>query len=262
MDSFLLSDAYRNIPGLCYFNFVEMQGIGSIPSAASSIIDTNITLKSGYSWKRGDILTRTGELEVAKRVTPAGDAYDCAITGFYPKITPTMTNQFYLMQNYRFVVVPKDQNMYKRLIGNKFTGAIFTFKESTRKLGDASLNGYDIRFEWTTNRPPLFYLAAEEDAYLIPDDVAYAPTGTYAAFYYYNTSDPAIAAVPSATNKRKFSVLAGKSMSDFAIWLNGNKLINNDPDTGDNVITAIAADGTVTLSVNWGNNREILIVVK
>ncbi len=262
MDSFLLSDLYRNIPGLCYFNFVEWQGIGSIPADTNSIIDTNITLKSGYSWKRGDLFSRTGEMQVAKKITPAGPMYECAVTGFYPKITPTLTHQFYLMQDYRFVVVPKDQNLYKHLIGSIHSGATFTFTESTRKLGDATMNGYDLRFEWTTKRPPLFYLPEEEDAFLIPEDETYTPGGTYAAFYYYNTSDPSIAAVPPASNKRKFSVLAGKSISDFAIWLNGVKLISNDPDAADNAISAIAADGTVTLNVNWGNNREILIVVK
>lgn len=262
MDSFLLTDLYRNIPGISYFNFVEMQGIGSIPADDASIIDTNITLKSGYAWKRGEMISRSGEYSCNKRITPAGPAYDCTVIGFYPKITPTITHQFYLMQDYRFVVVPKDQNLYKRLIGNAYTGARFLFNESTRKLGDASINGYEYRFEWTTNRPPLFYLPAEEDEHLIPEDVVYVPGGTFASFYYYNSSDAGIAASPPANNKRKFSVLAGKEMDDFAIWLNGTKLISNDPDASDNAITAIAGDGTVTLNINWGNNREILIMIK
>lgn len=262
MDSFLLYDGFRNIPGLTYFNFVEEQAIGSIADDTSSIVTSNITLKSGYSWKRGEIMARSGELSVNKRTTKAGDLYDCQIIGFYPKITPTLTHQFFLMQGGRFVVVPQDQNRYKRIIGNAYTGAVFTFNESTRKLGDAAINGYELKFQWTASRPPLFYLTGLEDAYLIPEDIAYVPTGGFSTFYYYNTSDAGIAASPPATTKRKFSVLAGKSISDFAIWLNGQKLISNDPDTSDNVITAISADGTVTLNVNWGNNREILIVVK
>lgn len=262
MDSFLLTDGFRNIPGISYFNFVEVQGIGSIPADDASIVDTNITLKSGYAWKRGEMLSRSGEFTLTKRITAAGPAYDCVVSGFYPKITPTLTHQFYLMQDYRFVVVPKDQNLYKRLIGNAYTGARFLYKETTRKLGDAAIAGYEYSFEWTTKRPPLFYLPEEEDAHLIPEDVVYVPGGTFASFYYYNTSDAGIAASPPASNKRKFSVLAGKAIDEFAIWLNGNKLISNDPDAADNTITAISVDGTVTLNVNWGNNREILIVIK
>ena len=262
MDSFLLSDGFRNIPGIGYFNFIEYQGVSAIPSPTNSIIDTNLTLVDGYSWKRGDLLTRTGEMSVNKRITAAGPMYETEIKGFYPKITPTLTNQFYEMQDYRFLVVPKDQNYYKRLIGSLNQGAQFFVEESTRRLGDVTYNGYDLRFVWSSSRSPLFYLPEEEDAFLIPDDVEYAPTGTYSTFYYYNTSDPSIAASPTATNKRKFSILAGKTISQFAIWLNGTKLISNDPDASDNQITAIAADGTVTLNINWGNNREILIIIK
>lgn len=262
MDSFLLNDGFRNIPGISYFNFVEFQGASVIPSAASSIIDTNITLKSGYSWKRGDILTRTGEMSVTKRITASGPIYDTEVKGFYPKITPTLTNQFYEMQDYRFLLVPKDQNYYKRLVGSINQGAQFFVEESTRRLGDVTYNGYDLRFSWSSSRSPLFYLPEEEDAYLIPDAVDFVPTGTFSTFYYYNTSDPSIAASPAANNKRKFSVLTGKSIDDFAIWLNGIKLISNDPDLSDNIITAIDGDGTVTLNVNWGTNREILIIIK
>ena len=261
-ESFLLTDGFRNMPGLSYFNFVELQGIAAIADPVNSIISTNITLKSGYNWLRGDIVHTSGNFEAGMKITEAGPKWDVEISGFYPKITPALEDKFYQMQNYRWVVVPKDQNQYKRLLGSKFQGARFFVSEDTGNLGGDKINGYRIGFAWEARRSPLFYLPAEEDAYLIPDDVTYTPTGTHSTFYYYNTSDPSIAAVPAATNKRKFSVLAGKSITDFAIWLNGNKLISNDPDAGDNIITAIAVDGTVTLSVNWGNNREILIILK
>lgn len=261
-DSFLLTDGFRNFPGLSYFNFVELQGISAIAGDTNSIIDTNITLASGYEWKRGEIVHTTGVQQSALKRTAAGVKWEVEISGFYPKITPTLTNQFYLMQNYRWVVVPKDQNQYKRLIGSKYQGAEFFCSESSSQVGGQEIAGYQLGFRWEAKRSPLFYLPEEEDAYLIPEDVTYTPTGTHSTFWYYNSSDASIAAVPPAATKRKFSVLAGKAIDDFAIWLNGTKLISNDPDAGDNVITAIDADGTVTLAVNWGNNREILIIVK
>ncbi len=263
---FLLTDQFYNVPGLGYLNFVEEDGVDAIAADVASVVSDNITLKSGYAWKRGEFVHEVAELTGKIMKSAAGDCYDVTVTGFYPKVQPLMTHQFWQMKDRRFLVSVKDQNRYKRLLGNVYGGAEFGFSESSGMLGGMKVGGYDVWFNWKTTRPPLFYLPDAEDAVLIPEDVEYVPGviggGTGASFYYYNTSDPAIAPAIADAKKLKISVLAGKTLLQFTTRLGGQGLTQNDPDVGDNKVTAITGDGTITFKNNVPVNSELLIFVK
>lgn len=211
---------------------------------------------------RGDMMFSTGMLITDLNHTKSGPYHDITLSGFYPKISPSISNIFTTMQKDRWVLVALDQNNYKHLIGNKYSGAEFSFNASTRKLNDATLNGYDIKFTWQSLTPPLFYLPAEEDAYLIPDETAFTPTAYQTTFYFYNSSDAGIQAAPPDLYQRLFSVLEGKSITDFLIIMGNIPLIANDPDAADNQITAIDPDGTVTFKNKVPANTQIFIIVK
>ena len=94
VETFLLEDGLYNMPGLCYLNFVQLAGISSIPAEGSGIISENIILKNGYDWLRGDFIHDTGILVSDQKWSDAGPYHDVEVSGFYPKVSPTLTNNF------------------------------------------------------------------------------------------------------------------------------------------------------------------------
>lgn len=91
-------------------------------------------------------------------------------------------------------------------------------------------------------------------------DEIFSGAAGFTRIYYYNASDPAIQG--SDAKHKKFPILAGKSITDFAIVMLGAILIQNcnDQPTA-NEVKSIASDGTVLFKNNQPPQGVYMILV-
>lgn len=92
-------------------------------------------------------------------------------------------------------------------------------------------------------------------------DEIYSSSAGYCKIYYYNSSDPAIQDVDA--KHKKFPILAGKTIHDFAIALLGSILIQNcDDQPTANEVKSIDTNGVVLFKNNQPAQGVYLIIVK
>lgn len=162
VNSFTLSDDYVNLPGNVQVQFVPVAGVSSVPDHSSGVISDDIGLMPGYSWMSGEFFLGSSSYGGDKRRAAQGDFCDLSVGGFYPRITPASTWNFNEMQDQGYLVLARDHNGFRRLLGSLNSPAYFDFSEATQTLGSATRNGYNISFSAKSKKPAFFYQATAD----------------------------------------------------------------------------------------------------
>lgn len=176
MNGFELTDGFLNLPGIVEVDFCPVEGVADIPSAYSGSVTGSITLNAGYNWLKGEFVQRTSNYGGNMSRGAQGEYNTLEVQGFYPKITPSATFNFAEMQSCRYVVLAKDHNGYRRIIGSLESPAFFSFTEGSQNLGSGNQAGYNIQFNAKSALPAYFYQAELPDTEA-SDVTIYEPDG-------------------------------------------------------------------------------------
>lgn len=123
----------ENMGGICSFVFAPKEWIEVYPqiSADSNAATAAATLYAGRSWLAGQCLHDAQEFSEDQQRNEAGSFFLQKLSGVVNKDVPDMST---LMDAARFVecvVIYKDRNGIRKLIGNKDKAMTFTFRMAT-----------------------------------------------------------------------------------------------------------------------------------
>jgi len=128
--SFPLPEPY-NIGGCQDFKFIPANQFPSILIPANLEVNTAISIPNPHRWLFGYATYNTLLFEEKQEESLSGYLFLTSITGFYPKITPSILSQLHLMTKEHFIVLLTDRNGITRLCGTKDNPLIFTFHQTS-----------------------------------------------------------------------------------------------------------------------------------
>lgn len=164
--SFLKTDQFENVSGIYKIKFLPVRKIAAIPKGSGGNVATAISLVGAAAWFDGEFIPTSIDFGDKAGSSAAGKFRNMAIKGIYPKISPSRSENFRLMQEERyFIVLAYELSGYVRIIGTIDAPAEFDFDEinSNVKTGN---NYYSIEFNCVDSKPALFYQAAAEPFFI------------------------------------------------------------------------------------------------
>ena len=144
-----------NLGGNQGFSFIPSNLVEYIPPTISGYVNDDPVLASGAAFFNGYATAKTLLFEEKEQKTNAGISYLQKISGFYPKITPTVVSLFTQMRNRKFIVKITDNNGLLRLAGTLEQPLEFGFSLSTGN-NPATRNGITFEFFCENQHPAPF----------------------------------------------------------------------------------------------------------
>lgn len=260
MNSIVITDGRDNVPGMAKLNFVPVHKVSEIPDDESSIVVDPIDLTGDTEWLTLDFAPGKLIYDAKGKDGSSGPFFDLEVSGFHPAIDPIKTNNLRLMLGSQFIIVAYDQNGYKRIVGSIDSPAEFIFSETSATFMGTQVAGYHIKFSTQATLPALFYQATIEEGVPVPG----ADVGVIVSpeIFWYNSSNPDIAADPPSDYKRRFPQAAGKDLDEVALFIGGPVSLPNLDDVPDWDLVSLDADGTFTRNVPFPEKTMLLLIVK
>jgi len=134
-----------NMGGCLSFDFVPVDDVAWIPTYPYYEVTDAVVLAIGASWRTGYSTPRKLSYSEKAEKTDAGEYYITEITGFYPKLSPSMLSVMNSMMGRHFLLKIKDNNGYTRLVGTLEEPLEFTFDQQPGKNAREA-NGFNFRF--------------------------------------------------------------------------------------------------------------------
>ena len=256
--------------------FCPVEGVNDIPEAITGSVSGNITLAAGYSWLTGEFLIRTSNYGGSMQRGSQGEFNALEVQGFYPKLTATATYNFSEMQGHQFIVLAKDHNGSRRIIGSLESPAFFDFSETSQNLGSGNQAGYNIRFSAKSKLPAFFYQAELPDTSGTtvtinePDgETIYTTVEGGGSFTIPETMIFHRGTVPSGSTYYQHDDLIGRGSTDaptdMEMWLGKLHLewYNTGAASGQNNITAYnPTTGRVTFDFTTPQDATFYAIIK
>ena len=155
MDSFDVF-AGSNIAGFDYLEFIPSSSVTHIPDQEDGVISQAIsnTLGALFSLKA---TKSTIVFNESPGNDAAGNFFSQEISAFLAKVTPEILAKLKSMENYAFIVVVKDNNNLKRLVGTIESPLLFRYK-TDQKTTPQERNGVLVEFFGKSTDSAPFYL--------------------------------------------------------------------------------------------------------
>ncbi len=146
MNDFTSFQDTDNIGGCQSFQFIPVNQVVSIPDPIDFVIPTEPTLLSGATFFNGYSTAKTLLFDEKTQKNNAGEYFLQKISGFYPKIRPSILKLFKEMKNHKFIVLVHDNNNMLRMVGTLEQPLEFSYSLST---GTNPVQRNGITFEFT-----------------------------------------------------------------------------------------------------------------
>lgn len=149
-----------NLPGYLDFKFVPLSYVQSVPDHWNQwSIYSDIVLLAGKEWLNG--YATQGTLRVAEGATANSGlvTYLHRVEGFLPRDIPDLTGLMQAMAHDRFLVLAKNADQNRKLLGTLQTGLRFSYSYDSKRIGEQQVKGYSYRFEAQCLEPAPFYYA-------------------------------------------------------------------------------------------------------
>ncbi len=148
----------ENISGLLTLYFVPVSHVATVPVPWQCEVSTAITLQPGKRLFSLAFTRETSGFKSDKETTAAGAVYKTAITGVTPMLKLETTQILTEMSEDLFILIVKDANGKRRLVGNLDEGMRMDYSEdSKQRHGDRA--EYTIKFYRDLTEPVPFYTA-------------------------------------------------------------------------------------------------------
>ena len=107
----------ENLGGLQIFWFAPVSDILVIGNKINGLIQS-VTFNTGKNWLKCYCTAETMKYSEPKKVDEKGEYFEAKLSGWIPKDTPELLEQFNEMDQFKYVCIYKDNNGYYKLIGN------------------------------------------------------------------------------------------------------------------------------------------------
>lgn len=149
----------QNMPGLCYFDVVDVNDVLTMPEMLGNAISTPVVLYPGKSWHR--VYTAPpgcvfGEKWTVKNGLPIAD---CSVNAFVGKDELAKLTALWNLPTTRFLVLASGMNGDAILLGRKDEGCMGLATARQRGNESTRQNGYVLDFGVRRSEPAPYYLA-------------------------------------------------------------------------------------------------------
>lgn len=146
------------VGGICYFYFTPWENVLQWPDinplTGSCIGD--VVLKGDKKWYRCQVINPNKAYTEKHSSSDAGNYMQCEVTGFLPDDQPDIAYSMNEMRYHHFAIVIVERNGIKRLIGDQFYSAYFSYDYDSSD--DSGVRGRKISFSWMSQDSAPVYL--------------------------------------------------------------------------------------------------------
>lgn len=197
------------VGGICYFYFTPWENVLQWPDinplTGSCIGD--VVLKDGKQWYRCQVINPNKAYTEKHNSSDVGNYMQCEVTGFLPDDQPDIAYSMNEMRYHRFAIVIVERNGIKRLIGDQFYSAYFSFDYDTSD--DSGVRGRKLSFSWMSPDGAPVYLNDINTDTGIKDK----PTTSIIVWDYFATEQNGTAIIAMNVLARKVMIDAGRDYS-------------------------------------------------
>ncbi len=157
-----------NTGGIAKSWFVPVEDVVSIPEAIEYTVAEPVVMDAEKNWYTIESAADTQGYDEKELKGKEGSGISIMYRAFIPGHNPTLTSIFNGMRHRRFLLIVKDQEDQKRLLGSLKNPMRFKYEFQTGNKTSAS-KGYEITFYQTAKASPFFY----ESPYIAyPDSIS------------------------------------------------------------------------------------------
>jgi hypothetical protein len=157
-----------NTGSLTTIHFVPVEDVLSIPAPVDYTVSDPVVMAVDKNWYTAEVTQDTPGFSEKEFKGKEGSGLNVLVEAFIPGHNPTITSILNGMRYRRFLLIVKDQEGQKRLLGSLKNPMRFKWEFDTGNKA-ASLKGYKITFYQTAKVSPYFY---ESPYILYPDSIS------------------------------------------------------------------------------------------